>query len=135
MGLDMYLTGKKFIPTHDGRHQREVVDGYEVSSMSLDLGQWRKHWALHKYIEENVVCRQIHGEGEGKFVFLDEELLEIANAVEQGNLPEADYSPQTDAFHKEPEQVAKTAKIFREAHAWVTREDGLWKDVEYNGSW
>jgi len=135
MGLDMYLTGKKFIPTHDGKHQREVVDGYEVSSMDLDLGQWRKHWALHKYIEENVVCRQIHGEGEGKFVFLDEELLEIANAVEQGNLPDADYSPQTDAFHKEPEQVAKTAKIFREAHAWVTREDGLWKDVEYNGSW
>ena len=125
MGLDMYLTGKKFIPNHDGKHQREVVDGYEVSSMDLDLGQWRKHWALHKYIEQDYVDKSL----EADF------LLEIADAVEQGNLPDADYSPQTDAFHKEPEQVAKTAKIFREAHAWVTREDGLWKDVEYNGSW
>ena len=127
MGLDMYLTGKKFISRK--KNQREVVDGYEVSSMDLDLGQWRKHWALHKCIEQDYV------KSGGKILLEADFLLEIADAVEQGNLPEADYSPQTDAFHKEPEQVAKTAKIFREAHAWVTREDGLWKDVEYNGSW
>ncbi len=54
MGLDMYLTGKKFIPNHEG-NQRPIVDGYEVSSMDLDLGQWRKHWALHYYIEKNYV--------------------------------------------------------------------------------
>ena len=129
MGLDMYLTGKKFIPTHDGKHQRAIVDGYKVSSMDLDLGQWRKHWALHKCIEQDYV------KSGGKILLEADFLLEIADAVEQGNLPEADYSPQTDAFHKEPEQVANTVKIFRDAHAWVTREDGLWKDVEYQGSW
>jgi len=128
MGLDMYLTGKKFIPNHEG-NQREVVEGYEVSSMDLDLGQWRKHWALHKCIEQDYV------KSGGKVLLEAAFLLEIADAVEQGNLPEADYSPQTDAFHKEPEQVANTVKIFRDAHAWVTREDGLWKDVEYQGSW
>ena len=128
MGLDMYLTGKKFIPNYEG-NQREVVDGYEVSSMDLDLGQWRKHWALHKCIEQDYV------KSGGKVLLEAAFLLEIADAVEQGNLPEADYSPQTDAFHKEPEQVANTVKIFRDAHAWVTREDGLWKDVEYQGSW
>jgi len=125
MGLDMYLTGKKFIPNHDGKHQRPIVDGYEVSSMDLDLGQWRKHWALHKYIEQDYVDKSL----EADF------LLEIADAVEQGNLPDADYSPQTDAFHKEPEEVAKTAKIFRDAAAWLQREDGFWRDVEYYGSW
>jgi hypothetical protein len=125
MGLDMYLTGKKFIPTHDGKHQRAIVDGYKVSSMDLDLGQWRKHWALHKYIEQDYVDKSL----EADF------LLEIADAVEQGNLPDADYSPQTDAFHKEPEEVAKTAKIFRDAAAWLQREDGFWRDVEYYGSW
>ena len=45
MGLDMYLTGDKFTPTHDGKHQRQKTDGYEVTSLRLDLGQWRKHWA------------------------------------------------------------------------------------------
>ena len=129
MGLDMYLTGKKFIPNHDGRHQREVVDGYEVSSMDLDLGQWRKHWALHKCIEQDYV------KSGGKVLLEAAFLLEIADAVEQGNLPEADYSPQTDAFHKEPEEVAKTVKIFRDAAAWLQREDGFWRDVEYQGSW
>ena len=127
MGLDMYLTGKKFIPNHEG-NQREVVDGYEVSSMDLDLGQWRKHWALHKCIEQDYV------KSGGKVLLEADFLLEIADAVEQGNLPEADYSPQTDAFHKEPEEVAKTAKIFRDAAAWLQREDGFWRDVEYLGS-
>ena len=127
MGLDMYLTGKKFIPNHEG-NQREVVDGYEVSSMDLDLGQWRKHWALHKCIEQDYV------KSGGKILLEADFLLEIADAVEQGNLPEADYSPQTDAFHKEPEEVAKTAKIFRDAAAWLQREDGFWRDVEYLGS-
>jgi hypothetical protein len=93
--------------------------------MDLDLGQWRKHWALHKYIEQDYVDKSL----EADF------LLEIADAVEQGNLPDADYSPQTDAFHKEPEEVAKTAKIFRDAAAWLQREDGFWRDVEYYGSW
>tara|TARA_R110001592_G_scaffold69710_2_gene213927 strand:+ start:1084 stop:1497 length:414 start_codon:yes stop_codon:yes gene_type:complete len=134
VGLDMYLTGKKFTPTHDGKNQRVIVEGYEVSSMDLDLGQWRKHWALHNYIEANIVTRQFYGEGDSKFVLLDEELLEIAEAIEQGKLPDANYSPKTDAFHKEPEQVAKNAKIFRDAHAWVSHEDGCWKDVEYEGS-
>ena len=128
MGLDMYLTGKKFIPNHEG-NQREVVEGYEVSSMDLDLGQWRKHWALHKCIEQDYV------KSGGKVLLEAAFLLEIADAVEQGNLPEADYSPQTDAFHKEPEEVAKTVKIFRDAAAWLQREDGFWRDVEYYGSW
>ena len=128
MGLDMYLTGKKFIPTHDGKHHRAIVDGYKVSSMDLDLGQWRKHWTLHKCIEQDYV------KSGGKILLEADFLLEIADAVEQGNLPEADYSPQTDAFHKEPEEVAKTAKIFRDAAAWLQREDGFWRDVEYLGS-
>ena len=129
MGLDMYLTGKKFIPDHDGKHQRAIVDGYKVSSMDLDLGQWRKHWALHKCIEQDYV------KSGGKILLEADFLLEIADAVEQGNLPEADYSPQTDAFHKEPEEVAKTAKIFRDAAAWLQREDNFWRTVYYEGSW
>ena len=129
MGLDMYLTGKKFTPTHDGKNKRAIVEGYEVSSMDLDLGQWRKHWALHKCIMD-----MIHPMDGAKIELDAEELLEIAEAIEQGKLPDADYSPKTDAFHKEPEQVAKNAKIFRDAAAWLQREDGFWRDVEYLGS-
>jgi len=129
MGLDMYLTGEKFIPTHDGKHTRPIVDGYKVSSTILDLGQWRKHHALHDCIEQDYV------KSDGRILLEPEFLLEIADAVEQGNLPEANYSPQTDAFHKEPEEIAKTVKIFRDAYDWVNREDGFWRSVYYEGSW
>jgi hypothetical protein len=129
MGLDMFLTGEKFIPTHDGKHTRPIVDGYEVSSTTLNLGQWRKHWALHECIEQDYV------KSGGRILLEPEFLLEIADAVKQGNLPEANYSPQTDAFHKEPEEIAKTVKIFRDAYDWVNREDGFWRSVYYEGSW
>jgi HEPN domain-containing protein len=126
----MYLTGDKFTPTHDGKHQRQKVDSYEVTSLRLDLGQWRKHWALHNYINDNYGDENRH-----QFPIDKEELLEIAEAVEQGRLPDADYSPEIDAHYKEPEQVAKTAKIFRDAAAWLDRNDGFLRDVEYTGSW
>ena len=129
MGLDMYLTGEKFIPTHDGKHTRPIVDGYEVSSTTLNLGQWRKHWALHNCIEQDYV------KSDGRILLEPEFLLEIADAVKDGNLPEANYSPETDAFHKEPEEIAKTVKIFRDAYDWVNREDGFWRSVYYEGSW
>lgn len=129
MGFDMYLTGEKFIPTHDGKHTRPIVDGYEVSSTTLNLGQWRNNWALHECMEQDYV------KSGGRILLEPEFLLEIADAVKQGNLPEANYSPQTDAFHKEPEQIAKTVKIFRDAYDWFNREDGFWRSVYYEGSW
>jgi hypothetical protein len=129
MGLDMYLTGDKFTPTHDNKHKRALVDGYEVTSLRLDLGQWRKHWALHNFIDQHYSdC--LH-----EISLNSNQLLEIAEAVEQGRMPDADYSPEIDAHYKEPEQVAKTAKIFRDAAAWLQRDDGFWRDVTYSGSW
>ena len=126
----MYLTGDKFTPNHDGKHQRQKVDSYEVTSLRLDLGQWRKHWALHNYIDLH------YSDSERHEIRLDpNQLLEIAEAVEQGRLPEADYSPEIDAHYKEPEQVAKTAKIFRDASAWLQRDDGFCRDVEFSVDW
>ena len=130
MGLDMYLTGDKFTPSF-GDNKREVVDGYEVESQRLKMGYWRKHWALHNYIEANY-----NGFAELGKVDLDSEALRIiADAVEQDKMPDADYSDEVDARHKEPEQVANTVKIFRDAADWLDRDDGFWRSVEYCGSW
>ena len=53
MGLDMYLTGDKFVPDYQDKLPRAKVDSYPVESQRLKLGYWRKHWALHNYIEAN----------------------------------------------------------------------------------
>ena len=117
MGLDMYLKGEKFIPTHDSKHTRPVVDGYRVSSTTLDLGQWRGSWRLHDCIEQDYV------KSDGRILLEPEFLLEIADAVE------------TDGFLEEPEEeIAKTVKIFRDAYDWVNREDGFWRSVYYEAS-
>ena len=129
MGLDMYLIGEK------RTSKRDIVDGYKVSSVSLDLGQWRKHWALHKYIMD-----MIHPMDGAKIELDAEEMRRIADAVEQGKLPDAKerahYSDEDRiTFHKKPNQVAKTLKILRDAADWLDKEDNAWKSVEYYGSW
>jgi len=134
MGLDMYLTGDRFTPTHDRQHERGIIDGYEVESQRLSLGQWRKHWALHNYIEEHH-----NPDGQHRFDLDSGDLRKIADAVEGGKLVDPDDDMlshrSVDAYHKEIEQVAKTVKALRNAADWLELEDGFWRSVEYYGSW
>ena len=133
MGLDMYLTGDKYAPSF-GENKRDIVDGYEVESQRLKLGQWRKHWALHNYIEENY-----EPDGAGKFYLESDDLRAIGKAVADGKLvdpDDLDYMPsyaEVYAYHREPEQVRKTVSTLREAANWV--DGGSWRSVEYFGSW
>ena len=131
MGLDMYLTGDKFVPEHQDNLPRAKVDSYPVESQRLKMGYWRKHWALHNYIEANY-----NGFAElGKVELEPIALREIADAVEQGKLPDADYRGEIEAYHKEPDQVAATVKTLRDAADWLEKDDNTWKTVEYYGSW
>ena len=45
MGLDMYLTGEKFVMS-----LKLQEDGFRLRSKTLELGYWRKHPNLHGYI-------------------------------------------------------------------------------------
>lgn len=133
MGLDMYLTGDKYTPSF-GDDKREVVDGYEVESHRLKLGYWRKHWALHNYIEDN------YGESDGgRFHLESEDLRDIATAVEGGKLvdpDDLDYVPSYRSVYahwREPEQVRETVATLRKAADWI--DGGAWNSVEYVGSW
>ena len=130
MGLDMYLTGDKFVPEHQDKLPRAKVDSYPVESQRLQMGYWRKHWALHNYIMD-----MIHPKDGAKIELDADELRTIADAVEQGKMPDADYRDEIDAYHKEPDQVAATVKILRDAADWLEKEDNTWKSVEYYGSW
>ena len=130
MGLDMYLTGDKFVPEHQDNLPRAKVDSYPVESQRLKMGYWRKHWALHNYIDSNY-CE----DGSVKIELESDDLRKIADAVEQGDLLDAGYREEIDAWHKEPEKVAETLKMLRDAADWLDKEDNTWKSVEYYGSW
>ena len=130
MGLDMYLTGDKFVPEHQDNLPRAKVDSYPVESQRLKMGYWRKHWALHNYINDNY-CE----DGSVKIELESDDLRKIADAVEQGDLLDAGYREEIDVWHKEPEKVAETLKMLRDAADWLDKEDNTWKSVEYYGSW
>ena len=133
MGLDMYLTGDKYTPSFSD-NGREVVDGYEVESQRLKLGYWRKHWALHNYIEENY--SENNG---GRFHLESEDLRDIATAVEGGKLVDPDDLDDMPSYRsvyshwREPEQVRETVNTLRKAADWL--DGGEWNSVEYVGSW
>ena len=131
MGLDMYLTGDKYVPEHQDKLPRAKVDSYPVECLRLKMGYWRSHWALHNYIEENYS----EGEGCNKIELGPIALREIADAVEEGDLMDYSVDPETEAFHTEPEQVAETLKILRDAADWLDKIDNTWKSVEYYGSY
>ena len=134
MGLDMYLTGDRYAPSH-GDNERYVVDGYEVEAVRLKLGYWRKHWALHNFIVERFAdgddnCCPIGLSADG--------LREIAKVVEDGKLVNPDDGEMTHyqsiyAYHRDPEQVRETVSDFRNAADWVETND--WYSVEYLASW
>ena len=131
MGIEMYLTGDKFVPEHQDNFPRAKVDSYPVESLRLKMGYWRKHWALHNYIKDN----HDDDEDSSKIELGPIALREIADAVEEGDLMDYSVDPETEAFHTEPEQVAETLKILRDAADWLDKIDNTWKSVEYYGSY
>src|ERR1022692_2449086 len=60
MGLDMYLTGEKFVMNASLQE-----DGFRLRSRILELGYWRKHPNLHGYIVQTFAggkdeCQDIY---------------------------------------------------------------------------
>ncbi len=134
MGLDMYLTGDKFHPDRTGT-LRESVDGYPVQAKTLDLGYWRKHWALHNHIMDQF------SEDAYKVELDSDKLREIADHVKCGKLVDPDDGEEMPhyqsvySFHREPEQVQRTVDVLTKAADWLDRNDNFWRTVYYEGSW
>jgi hypothetical protein len=130
MGLDMYLSGMKFLPSNhkDGTKNRKE-DGFRISEIELEIGYWRKHPNLHGFIV------QTFGGGKDDCQKIDlsvEDLQKILDASE------ADQLPQTEGFFfgaSRPEDKAETKKIMLDAIRWLGEKDGSWKSVVYRASW
>jgi len=88
MGLDMYLTAKRYIYDFDddGKALREKledfkVNGMEVKELSYRAGYWRKANAIHQWFVDNV---QDDVDNCGEYLVTIEqleELLELVNEV------------------------------------------------------
>jgi hypothetical protein len=131
MGLDMYLTGKKFLPTNwENPDANAKEDGFRVQERLLELGYWRKHPNLHGYIVQTFA----DGVDECQDIELSaEDLRTTIAAINAGSLPETDgfFFGSSEGKPKETD-----LQVFRAALAWVEdKSDASWRSVVYHASW
>jgi hypothetical protein len=129
MGLDMYLTGEKFIMGSNGLNPQE--DGFRLRSKTLELGYWRKHPNLHGYIVQTFAG----GEDECQTIDLSDHIRTIIAAVQARDLPDTTgfFFGVSDPSQ---ERIAEDIAIFERALAWVeTHDPGILRSVRYRASW
>ena len=132
MGLDMYLTGEKYLPTNWDKPEDNVTeDGFRLKSKELQLGYWRKHPNLHGYIVNTFAggndnpCQRIELSANS--------MRQIIEAVKNKDLPHTEgfFFGESDGSEDE-----ETIEIFTKAIAWLeTKEDNVWRSVFYTASW
>jgi len=116
MGLDMYLTGEKYLADNYENPEKNIMeDGFRVKAKRLELGYWRKHPNLHGYIVEHFAsgvdkCQEIY------LTAID--LNRIIKAVKEKKLP------LTTGFffgksQESDEEMNNDLKILEAALSWV----------------
>lgn len=137
MGLDMYLSGKKYqyhssFAPGGSRIERQKEDGFEVKETirMLELGYWRKHPNLHGFIVNTFAegvdeCQEIELSGA--------DIEKIIDAVKAKELP-----PTKGFFFGESDgtETTEDLQIFGRALEWVKTADMAHdKTVIYRASW
>jgi hypothetical protein len=131
MGLDMYLTGEKYLPedwTNPTNNQQE--DGFRIKSVRLELGYWRKHPDLHGFIVANFAegidnCEPINLDGEN--------IQAIIEAIRHDRLPTT-TGFFFGASDNDEGQKTEGIETFSKALIWLRADEG-WRWVEYRASW
>jgi len=137
MGLDMYLTGEKLFT---GQRDKDE-DGYEIESIIVSLGYWRKHANLHGYIVKEFA----NGEDNCQDIDLSiEQLNQLLEAVKDpANLP------FTEGFFfgksaNDQDQIDEDVAIITRAIGFLSApiltgssrgENSVWRSVTYRASW
>lgn len=130
MGLDMYLEGRK--SNHYGQEPVKDSEGFNISSVNVEIGYWRKHPNLHGYIVREFA----DGVDECQEIMLDEDnVKQIMAAIKSKELPET-----TGFFfgvsHNDEAQIENDLAIWNDALRFLSgRAPKEWRHIIYRASW
>jgi hypothetical protein len=137
MGLDQYLTGRKYFGRYGAKPRME--DGHIVEQVELALGYWRKHPNLHGFIVQTFA----EGRDECQDIELSaDDIHTIITAIQEKALPET-----TGFFFGESDgsETEEDLEIFGKALGWLTftdaKENGEsslgqpMRSIVYRASW
>lgn len=148
MGLDMYLTAKRYVSDYNDkdqalstelmRHFPELTATQTIQEVSVRVGYWRKANAIHKWFVENV---QEGADDCNSYFVPREKLQELRDTCERvlafRELATAQLPPSQGFFFGNTEvdewyyrDLEETVKIIDATLALP----GNW-DIEYQSSW
>jgi hypothetical protein len=151
MGLDMYLTAKRYISSYKeedvefGKKIQAAVDtkGYRPTYITLDVGYWRKANAIHAWFVKNIQdgkddCGSYRLSRNKALVLLDfvKQVLSD-NSKAENLLPAADgfFFGSTEYNEWYFENLEETKTILEGVIENFMGEDDFTWEVEYQSSW
>lgn len=150
MGLDMYLTGERYLWSHSTEDREkaarikeqfpELADPNIIKTISAEVGYWRKANAIHKWFVDH--CQEGRDECQKTWVGKEqlEELLATVEKVLENNELAAELLPVQSGFffggknYNEWyfEDLRLTRQICEDALALMNQPN--W-DIYYQSSW
>lgn len=150
MGLDMYLSARKFHRTqyhgtgeHFVRLPKPEMDGFERSHSTAEVCYWRKNHWLHGFIVEEFA----DGEDEcQEITLLHDDLVKIYETLEKWR-DDPDALSETEGFFFGTgdeewrdmcrDRITDDLVQIRKAIDWLADEDfdKEWREVFYQASW
>ena len=144
MGLDMYLTAKRFLWRDQDKDliskiQESIQTDYRVEYVELEIGYWRKSNQIHKWFVDNVQsgvddCGS-YSVGEDNL----KELLRVVNEALESQKPEIILPTQSGFFFGSTEydeyykqDLKETKEIIEK---WLSFTDKDKYDLYYHSSW
>jgi hypothetical protein len=130
MGLDMYLYGRKYIPSDWKNPENNIMeDGFRVVEKKLDIGYWRKHPNLHGYIVDTFAdgrddCQEIE--------LSVEDVHRIIDAITKRKLPDTEgffFGTSSD----DEDDIEGDIVILKRALEWAI--SGEFNTLVYQASW
>jgi len=128
MGLDMYLEGRKYImEDYRDPDNNETEEGMRLKNKIYDLGYWRKHYDLHRYIVDTFA----EGVDECQDIELNQsDLIKLISDIRTMIFIEYRGSISDDDRRQED------LSVFTRALLWLqAREDRCIRSVVYVASW
>jgi hypothetical protein len=121
MGLDQYLFGR--VSRYCKKEAEEKQDGFPVRTKELEIGYWRKHYALNDYIDSEFGC-----DADGSVYLNAVEIRQILDAV-MGDIPHSPlYTSVSEEGEPDTEEEAAARKrhdieVFTKALEWLEKDD------------
>jgi hypothetical protein len=143
MGLDQYLTGRKFMSFSA---PERTEDGFPIEEIKVKLGYWRKHPNLHGYIIDHFGPKTESGEPIDDCRDIEmtvDALQQTIDAVKANDLPHTEgfffgesAGEDDDYFQQEKEE---TLRQLAAGLMWMLKEaetgGKYWYSVYYTASW